>query len=372
MVRLPIACIVIFYVISSALLVVGCGGGGGESSKTTNDPPPSGILNPNLSGKLLFEHEDNAWLMDVSSGSYSKIPNTYWVGHDNIFGSSNYFWLHTRPDPDDRFIVTSLENCDTQAGANKYYICVGIQNFDGNYLSSFKFYGKSKSAAKLSLDNQYFAIMNEDPLANETELQIYDMGGQLVSNRVVTAGDFEWLSDNRIIYTSDRKFNITYELSANPHEELTLPNGMEGKIGSVEVSPTGDKFVFSLITSGTLVSTHATPWIVNIDGSGLRQLAVTPSSSSPPSITSARWSPDGKWILLREGEVTGADPLNPGSLGYGYVVPAQDMGKTFVLSIIDEKRSTEVRLLNRYETIDTTPSGGVVQKFFSDTPSWIP
>jgi Tol biopolymer transport system component len=116
------------------------------------------------------------------------------------------------------------------------------------------------------------------------------------------------LDNNRIIYALDRKFVITHELSTTPDEELTLPDGMEGNIESIKVNSVSDKFVFSLVTSGTLVSTHATPWIVNIDGSGLRQLAVTPTSSSPPSIPSARWSPDGKWILLREGKVTGSDP----------------------------------------------------------------
>jgi hypothetical protein len=44
------------------------------------------------------------------------------------------------------------------------------------------------------------------------------------------ANDFAWLDNNRIIYDED------------------------------------DKFAFTLVTSTTLVSTHATPWIANVDG----------------------------------------------------------------------------------------------------------
>ncbi|MGD9368255.1 MAG: hypothetical protein PVH87_21325 [Desulfobacteraceae bacterium] len=147
---------------------------------------------------------------------------------------------------------------------------------------------------------------------------------------------------------------------------------MKGKLGSIEVNSSSDKIVFTIVTGGTLVSTHATPWIVNIDGTGLRRLAVPTSASPPPSITSPKWSPDGKWILLKEGAFTGATYHNPGSSGYAYLVPAQNTGNPFVLSIDSAKRSPEVFFLNRYESVRSNPSGRIVNKHFSATVSWIP
>ena len=112
--------------------------------------------------------------------------------------------------------------------------------------------------------------------------------------------------------------------------------------------------------------------IANIDGTGLRQLAVSTSDDPPPSITSPRWSADGKWILLKEGAYTGSNPLNPGSSGYAYIVPALDMGKIFVLSIVDSERSSEVFFLNRYDRINSNSSGTVVTNHFSVSVSWVP
>jgi hypothetical protein len=108
--------------------------------------PPSGIINPDLSGKFLFEHEDNAWVMDVSTGSYSKIPNTLWSTHENIFGYAQRFYLYTVRNTNQQFIVTSLDDCTTK-GSHTNEVCVAIQNFSGNYLANFLFYENSRSPA---------------------------------------------------------------------------------------------------------------------------------------------------------------------------------------------------------------------------------
>jgi hypothetical protein len=364
--------VLVFIALSSAQLLVACGGGGGGGDNTNpTTTNPSGTLNPKLSGKFLFEYENNAWLMDISSGDYTKIPNTYWPSHENIFGAANTFWLDMGATVYEEYIVATLDDCDNQS-AFKYEICVGIQDLNGNYLANYRFLGYAKTPAKLSNDNQYFAIINTDQYANEDRLQIYDRTGNLLSSNVVSTEDFDWLDNNKIIYAEGSKFVVTEELSTNPDRQLTLPSGLEGTIGDIEVSPQRDKFAFTLTTSGTLVSSHGTPWVVNVDGTELRQLAVSTSDDPPPSISSPRWSPDGKWILLREGAYTGSSSLNPGSSGYAYVVPAENMGKRFVLSIIDQDRSPEVFLLNRYDRIKTDPSGTVINKHFSDNVSWIP
>lgn len=363
-----------FFVItlSSVLLLISCGGGGGGDASLSGNgnQNPLGVLNPDLSGKLIFEYDENTWLMDMLSGNYNKVPNTYWVSHDNYYGSSNDFWLNMESVNNNIFTVSTLDDCDIEN--TTYATCVAIQDINGNYLTHFRFLGKARSPAKLSRDNQYIAIINEHIYSHDKRLQIYDRSGQLLSGRIDSIEDFVWLDNNRIAYIKDREIVITNELSTTPNHGLALPSRIDGTIGSIKANPDGDKFAITIVISGTLVSTHATPWIVNIDGSGLRQLATSTSDDPPPSITSPIWSPDGTWILLKEGAFTGGSPLNPGSSGYAYLVPAQDMGKTFVLSIIDAERSQEAFLLNRYDRIESNPSGTVVNKHFSSSISWIP
>jgi hypothetical protein len=365
--------IALYSVLSTVILLTACGGGGdntANSQQSTNTDISTDALNPDLSGKLMFEDDGNAWLMDMSSGAYTTIPNTNWLYHDNYYGSTNDFWLDMGPIHKNEFTVTTLDDCDIEDTTSA--ICVAIQDLNGNYLAHIRFLGDARSSSKLSFDTQYIAIIRQGIYSHDKELRIYDRSGQQLSSRFVSVRDFEWLHDNRIIYATDRELVITDELSTNPSHGLALPSGMEGTIGTIELSPDGGKLAFTVVTSGTLVSTHATPWVVNIDGSGLRQLAVSRSETPPPSIVHPRWSPDGKWILLKEGAFTGNSPLNPGSSGYAYVVPAQDMGKTFTLSIIDSERSPEAFLLNRYERIETNPTSRVVNKHFSSSVSWIP
>ncbi|MET0051216.1 MAG: hypothetical protein ABW095_09065 [Candidatus Thiodiazotropha sp.] len=80
---------------------------------------------------------------------------------------------------------------------------------------------------------------------------------------------------------------------------------------------------------------------MNIDGTNIRLLADVPEGQMP-YIEAPTWSPDGRWILMEEGYVAGQDLSAPGTAGYLYVVPSEDLGKVFVLSIEDEKRSPEV------------------------------
>lgn len=351
----------------SLQLLVSCGGGGGtvvDDERT----PPSGKLNPDLSGKLLFNDSDSAWLMDLQTGNYTQIPNTYWNTHTSTFGDANLFWLNPAPFDKTEFIVESLDDCADTAFDNE--ICIAIQDYDGNYLANYRYLGDSRSPAKLSWDQQYFALFNLNRSTGQDRLQIYDRGGNLLDSADVEDAGFAWMPDNRIIYADDRKFLITKSLSSEAEFQIELPAQVLGSVGRIAVSPGGDRYVFTLISSGTLVSTNATPWIMNRDGTNLRQLAT--SSQTEPSITFPQWSPDGEWILLKEGGYTGSDPLNPGSSGYAYAVPSENLGKVFILSPVNSERSPEVRLLNRYDFLNGTPTTTITNTHFASEAYWIP
>ena len=83
----------VFLMLSFALLI-SCGGGSGDSSSSQNNNNQniggdSSSLNANIEGKLFFEYQDSAYLMDISSGAYTLIPNTDWDEQNNRLPSGD-------------------------------------------------------------------------------------------------------------------------------------------------------------------------------------------------------------------------------------------------------------------------------------------
>ena len=88
------------------------------------------------------------------------------------------------------------------------------------------------------------------------------------------------------------------------------------------------------------------------------------------NIIEPQWSPDGRWILVKQGYSAVSTPT-AGTRPYLYLVPTEDTGKIFILSINDSERSPEVVEYFRYENIDN--SGFVTNNAFSETTMyWIP
>jgi len=66
------------------------------------------------------------------------------------------------------------------------------------------------------------------------------------------------------------------------------------RISEPQVSPDGQKIVFVVRQTDFQANCGRDDlWLINLDGSGLRQLTTHPSGSRQP-----RWSPDGKWIYF--------------------------------------------------------------------------
>ena len=103
--------------IAFMFLIVSCGGGGGDSTEIPENPPDGEKLNSNVNGYLLFEYEDSGYLMDASTGTYSKINNTDWDTNNSLFqkpdSASFYIW----PVHNDRteFLVKA-HDCDHSFG----------------------------------------------------------------------------------------------------------------------------------------------------------------------------------------------------------------------------------------------------------------
>jgi Tol biopolymer transport system component len=97
---------------------------------------------------------------------------------------------------------------------------------------------------------------------------------------------------------------------------VTLPVGATPN--RCKVSPQGDKVAFERKDDSHV-------WVVNIDGSGLHQLAASPNGEAHPA-----WSPDGKFVALVVADCT-PQPINPVNCGSNLRVLPSDANNVDLL-----------------------------------------
>lgn len=93
-------------------------------------------------------------------------------------------------------------------------------------------------------------------------------------------------------------------------------SAIAGVPGRVAVSPDSTQVLFEMVTDTpsfleTVSFRFATAWVVNIDGSNLRQIATASRPDEPdsdlddPQVNAPAWSPDGSTFLLTENYASG-------------------------------------------------------------------
>lgn len=349
------------------LSVTACGGGGGDGSSST--PPPAGDdgggdnpgggtgndLNPGVSGKLFFIEDNQAWFMDISSGTYELVPNSDWEAQDDRFelGIAEYY---AKPfNADNRFLLT-VDNCVNRANSSAEDACIIVQDFDGNYGAEIILEDSVHGPAKPSYDGQYFAIFRD---LGDDWLAIYDMSGNFVSNTQVDEAPFAWLADGRLVYVADeRTFRITDTLSTSGGSAWTLPEAMgSGEIGRLSVSPDGSQIAFTLRTDGTLVSEDASFWLIEVATGSIRRIAEVNDGGLEDAFHESAWSPDGSMIAVLEGGSGSVDPnTGLGAETRMHLLPS-DASNVLVISSDSALQSSEVITLRRYRDIEQPISG---------------
>ncbi|MCG8581076.1 MAG: hypothetical protein MI866_14245 [Bacteroidales bacterium] len=345
-------------------LIVSCGGGGGGDDAESPDNPSSGErLNSNVSGYLLFEYGDNGYLMDVSTGTYRKINNTDWGANNTLFPKPDSASFYVWPVQNDRTeFLLKAHDCDHSFGDS--LTCIVLQDYQGNINNSFSMWD-TLLGTTLSPNKQYIALFR---ILAADWFEIYTRSGDLVSSNRLDYTNYAWYG-NRIIYASNRRFYFTEENSTVADYFLELPNNIDtsANIGRLVVSPDQQRVAFELVSEELR---YSKPYIMNIDGSNIRQLADMPENSEYKNIVEPQWSPDGKWILVKQGYSAVSTPTD-GTRPYLYLLPTEDTGKVYIISIVDSERSPEIKEFYRYDNIDN--SGQVTNNALSETTMyWIP
>ncbi|MCG8052896.1 MAG: hypothetical protein JAZ15_17005 [Candidatus Thiodiazotropha endolucinida] len=330
----------------SIVMLYSCGGGlGGDGGHT--EQPNNQSINNNLTGYLFSEESgDKAYIVNLSTGVASVIPNTDWENQDERFpfGIARYY-KYSVQNSHSQFVGVAVnckgENSDPLSASMS---CIVFQDYSGNYLGQLDLV-HDVSNVELSPDGQYLALFrNFNPGVSDQEwFEIFTIDGRFLSDKRLRARNIQWLFNGSIVYGDGRRFVFTKPYSTDTDYTLTLPDSInDGWISDFDISSDQSKIVFTYATESTaFTSVVAKLYMMNVDGTNIRLLADVPSNETA-NISDPTWSPDGEWIILEEGNIEGHDVNAPGTAGYVYIIPSENLGKVFILSVEDGKRSPEV------------------------------
>ena len=306
--------------------LISCGGGsGGGSSDGNIDTLNSDNINGPLSGKLFIGNlGSGAWLLDLSTGLYSKVPGTeHWETDEHNYSGVARFYAYPILDGSERYVET-VNNCK-RISTGLHDECIVIHDIQGNKLNGEEgliFPGEISGAVKPSRDGYYLLTAWENERSSNAAQVLVttpiDGSGNDISvgNQEVFKEDFDWLNDNRIVYASGQNIYLSQPLEATGHIIATFDES-QGRPTEIAASPDGKKIAFTLASQrGAGSDNRGTTWILDIDSPNPpRQL--TTETDLQPEIHFPTWSPDSQWLLVVIGGDRGVSPsgnVAPGGL----------------------------------------------------------
>jgi hypothetical protein len=368
-----------------SLLSVACGSGGSGDSGNTPTQPDNGSdsVNQGLTGHLYIEGGlQYVYLIDAETGLVKYIPNTDWENQRERFPSGvSQFYSHPRTNSSAEFLMVAVHcqraNSDP---LSEMLSCLAIQDYEGNYLSQFSIGDAVSGDAKLSPNGEYIALfrnLNQGGQGGEW-FEIYTRSGDLVSDKNEDYKRFVWLNNGQILHTYNRHFIFTKNYSTERDYYISLPDVINGEsivgsyLGDFSPSPDNTQIAFTLYKKWGSSDIYGDAlFIMNIDGSGIRKVAIS-MNESYQFIDDLTWSPDGRWIMVKEGYSPTQDSNALGTSGYLYAIPTEDIGKVLQLSIIDTERSSEVIAFQHDRNL-TEPGEYMTTKALGSTRlHWIP
>jgi hypothetical protein len=307
-------------VISLAITLSACGGGGGggdtQSSDDTGseDPPNDQNINSGLSGRVYVNQDSEGWIVNLSNGRASQLPDKGWWDTGDYNGRSTFF--NAYPNQDASEFLLFIDNCYREYnGRSGNFDCLSFINTTGDLVTNSNRATLTDGIrqAKPSKDGNYVAIIYADQAYYDpsAQLVIYNRSFTSIisqSTMHVTGGGedseyfargLDWSSNGQLAYAYTKSIFVTSPYSAEGVPILTLPDSESPMTDVYPVprnprfSPDGSKIAF-LITPGS----GSSIWIINVDGTDLHQLAYHDGELTFMRIA---WSPDGEYILTGMG-----------------------------------------------------------------------
>jgi hypothetical protein len=329
-------------VISLIITLSACGGGGGSGDTQPSDdagpedPPNDQNINGGLSGRVYINEQNEGWIVDLSNGKPSQLPDKGWWDTGDYTGHLIFFEAH--PIQDASEFLLFVDNCYGEYnGSSGTFDCLGFINAAGDLVTERGVISDGVRKAKPSKDGRYVAITYADETYSNpsVKLVIYNRSFNSVisqSTMHVTGGGedskffeggLDWSSNGQIAYAYTKSIFVTSPYSTEGVPILTLADSDSPLTDKYPVpvnprfSPDGSKIAFIIVPSaGT--GTDVTIWIVNVDGTDLHRLA---HYDGGLSFNRVAWSPDGKHILTGVGgNIT--DPGDGGVPDSLYAIPS--------------------------------------------------
>ncbi|MCG8017796.1 MAG: hypothetical protein JAY97_16410 [Candidatus Thiodiazotropha sp. 'RUGA'] len=337
--------LLILLILTSFACGEGSGGdavsGGDDVSVGDNDDDVTDgqNINSGLTGRLYTSEEYEGYVIDLSNGNVSQMPEKRWpdTGNYNNLG----IFYDSQPNHNGSELLLHVNNCYQEYNGNHGdFDCMGIFDAAGNLITNRGVISDGIREVRLSRNGNYVAAVYADesligPLAH---LVIYDRNyTEIISESImrrVSRGDdsrnfartLDWSPNGEIVYAYAKTIFITSPYSADGSALLTLPDS-DAPISNrfplpatPKVSPDGTKVAFRYVSEANLYQATATIWVMNIDGTDLHQLANAPEALYQ-MFNNLTWSPDGEYILSQVGGF-GNDPIIGGAQNKLYAIPS--------------------------------------------------
>lgn len=227
-----------------------------------------GGLNQGLAGQLFYDEPVDIVSLELASGVLKR-----WTAKGGA----------PQPSADGSEIAYSADEPDS---GNRDDEQITLLRADGQVSGRIVVTGGSLGGLRASRDGQRFVLrLNTDDTGGSYPLTVFDRQGRLLARAPERYGQAAWHPDGRLLVTGAGDLSI----SNLAFMALTPVATLLDAVHTPAYSPDGSRLAFAM--AGHI-------WVMNADGSGLRQLTVSAESEHSPA-----WSPGERTVIVAHKEL---------------------------------------------------------------------
>ena len=316
----------IVFVVCILTLLLSCDDGGGDTDRNIDDYS-SNEVNGNLSGYILLgsNHEGFMSILDLNSGKYSFVAAT----------NESLLELDAYPSMDGKTLAFAEDDCIREGLRSKS--CIYITDENGQMLQQIERFGDFYEA-KPSPDGQVIAVRWKYGYTPDVveRLALFSRQGEFLeqTSKDVAWLGYAWLPDGRLVISSEQTIYLSDERHSVVGKAIKEFMPEQGRPIFLNASPDGEKVAFTLVTDSNPARRTGHVFVMNVDGTGLRQLTDV-NNPGDENAMHPLWSPDGKWILVINDKVGLGDIYHGVGLPGGLIAVQSDATKVNLDGILD-------------------------------------